>query len=62
MRSNGRANVLAMIRNVMARPSQIRPLARIAADAFAARTAMTRVRRQLGPHFGLLDHTTGSRG
>ena len=62
MRSDGRANVLAMMRNVMARPSQIRPLARIAADAFAARTAMTRVRRRLGPHFGLLDHTTGSRG
>jgi hopanoid-associated phosphorylase len=62
MRSDGRANVLAMIRNVMARPSQIRPLARIAADAFAARTAMTRVRRQLGPHFGLLDHTTAGRG
>jgi hypothetical protein len=62
MRPDGRANVLAMIRNVMARPSQIRPLARIAADAFAARAAMTRVRQQLGPHFGLLEHTTGGRG
>jgi adenosylhomocysteine nucleosidase len=56
MRPDGRANVLAMMRNVMARPSQIRPLAQIAADAFAARNAMTRVRRRLGPHFGLLDH------
>ena len=59
MRPDGRANVLAMMRDVVARPSQIRPLARIAADAFAARTAMTRVRRRLGPHFGLLEHADG---
>jgi adenosylhomocysteine nucleosidase len=59
MRPDGRANVLAMLREVVARPSQIRPLARIAADAFAARTAMTRVRRRLGPHFGLLEHADG---
>ena len=60
MRPDGRANVLAMMRDVMARPSQIRPLARIAADAFAARTAMTRVRRRLGPHFGLLEQAEGA--
>jgi hopanoid-associated phosphorylase len=60
MRPDGRANVLAMMRDVVARPSQIRPLARIAADAFAARTAMTRVRRRLGPHFGLLEHGEGA--
>jgi len=59
MRPDGRANVWAMMRNLVARPSQIRPLALIAADAFAARTAMTRVRRRLGPHFGLLDHAAG---
>ena len=59
MRPDGRANVLAMMRDVVARPSQIRSLARIAADAFAARTAMTRVRRRLGPHFGLLEHADG---
>jgi len=56
MRPDGRANVWAMMREVMARPAQIRPLAQIAADAFAARNAMTRVRERLGPHFGLLDH------
>jgi adenosylhomocysteine nucleosidase len=59
MRPDGRANVWAMLRELVARPSQIRPLARVAADAFAARTAMTRVRRRLGPHFGLLDHAFG---
>ena len=56
MRPDGRADVWAVMRDLVARPSQVRPLARIAVDAFAARTAMTRVRRRLGPHFGLLDH------
>lgn len=56
MHPDGRANVLAVMRHVMARPSELRPLARIAMDAFAARSAMARVRRELGPHFGLLDH------
>jgi adenosylhomocysteine nucleosidase len=56
MRPDGRPNVSAMLREVMARPSQLSPLARIAVDAFAARSAMNRVRRDLGPHFGLMDH------
>jgi adenosylhomocysteine nucleosidase len=56
MRPDGRANVWAVMRDLVARPSQLSPLARIAADAFAARAAMTRVRRRLGPHFGLIDH------
>jgi len=54
MRPDGRANVSAVLRDVMARPSQLSPLARIAVDAFAARAAMVRVRRLLGPHFGLV--------
>jgi len=57
MRPDGRADVSAVLRDLMARPSQLTPLARIAVDAFAARTAMLRVRRRLGPHFGLLDRT-----
>ncbi len=57
MRPDGRADVSAVLRDLMARPSQLTPLARIAVDAFAARTAMIRVRRRLGPHFGLLDRT-----
>jgi len=56
MRPDGRANVGAVLRDLAARPSQLTPLARVALDAFVARAAMVRVRRQLGPHFGLLDH------
>ena len=56
MRPDGRPNVSAVLRDLVARPSQLSPLARIAVDAFAARAAMNRVRRRLGPHFGLMDH------
>jgi hypothetical protein len=56
MRPDGRPNVSAMLREVMTRPLQLSPLARIAVDAFTARAAMNRVRRDLGPHFGLMDH------
>jgi hypothetical protein len=56
MRPDGRANVGAVMRDLLVRPSQLSLLARITIDAFAARTAMMRVRRRLGPHFGLLDH------
>ena len=56
MRPDGRANVAAVLRDVVARPAQLCSLARIALDAFAARSAMVRVRRRLGPHFGLVDY------
>jgi adenosylhomocysteine nucleosidase len=56
MRPDGRANVAAVLRDLVARPSQLSLLARVALDAFAARSAMVRVRRRLGPHFGLMDH------
>jgi adenosylhomocysteine nucleosidase len=55
MRPDGRANVKAVLRDLITRPSQLSPMARIAYDAFVARSAMVRVRRQLGPYFGLLD-------
>ena len=55
MRPDGRANIAAVLRDLIARPSQLSPLARITYDAFVARAAMVRVRRRLGPHFGLLD-------
>ena len=55
MRPDGRADVAGVLRDVMTRPSQLSPLARIAVDVFAARAAMLRVRRSLGPHFGLVD-------
>src|ERR1700728_1766254 len=55
MRSDGRPNVSAMLREIMTRPLQLSPLARIAVDAFTARAAMNRVRHSIGPHFGLMD-------
>lgn len=55
MRPDGRADTRAMMRDVMARPSQLSPLARIAIDAFAARSQMLRVRRLLGPSFGFAE-------
>jgi len=55
MRPDGRADVKGVLRDLMARPSQLSPLARIAVDAFSARAEMLRVRRLLGPHFGLVD-------
>jgi hopanoid-associated phosphorylase len=57
MAPDGRADVSAVVRDVIARPSQLSPLARIAVDAFTARVEMLRVRRLLGPHFGLVDLT-----
>ena len=57
MRPDGRPNVPAMLRNIAARPSQLSRLARIAVDAFTARAAMNRVRRDIGPHFGVMDHS-----
>jgi hopanoid-associated phosphorylase len=52
---DGRADIPAMLRNLLARPSQLSPLARIAIDALAARAELQRVRRLLGPYFGLAD-------
>lgn len=58
MAADGRADISAVLRDLIARPSQLSPLARIAADAFTARAEMLRVRRLLGPHFGLVDLTS----
>jgi adenosylhomocysteine nucleosidase len=55
MRPDGRANVGAVLRDVLRRPTQLGALARVTLDAYAARSAMIRVRRRLGSHFGLLD-------
>jgi hypothetical protein len=44
-----------MMRDVIARPSQLSPLARIAVDALAARSQMLRVRRLLGHSFGFAE-------
>jgi adenosylhomocysteine nucleosidase len=53
MAPDGRADVWAVMRDLIARPSQLSPLIRVAVDAFTARAESLRVRRLLGPHFGL---------
>jgi adenosylhomocysteine nucleosidase len=57
MRPDGSANAWAVLRDLVARPSQLLSLVRIAADSFAARAELLRVRRLLGPHFRLADTT-----
>ena len=52
---DGRADIVAVLRNLVARPSQLSSLIRVAVDAFAARSELLRVRRLLGPHFGLAE-------
>ncbi len=55
MGANGRADVAAVLRDLVMRPSQLSRLARVAVDALAARAELLRVRRLLGPHFGLVE-------
>ena len=57
MNADGRTNVPAILRELIARPMQLTRLARIALDAFVARSEMQRVRQLLGSHFGLTDVT-----
>jgi adenosylhomocysteine nucleosidase len=51
MAPGGSADVSAMLREILTRPSQVSPLMRLAADAIAARAALVRLRRALGPSF-----------
>jgi adenosylhomocysteine nucleosidase len=51
MAPGGSTDVTAMLWEILARPSQVSPLMRLAADAIAARTALVRLRRTLGPSF-----------
>jgi hopanoid-associated phosphorylase len=53
MGGRGRADVAAVLRDLVVRPMQVGPLARIAFEAFSARTELIRIRDLLGPHFGL---------
>ena len=55
MGRDGGADIWAVLRNLIAHPSQLSLLARVAADAIAARAELLRVRRLLGPHFGLAE-------
>jgi hopanoid-associated phosphorylase len=54
MRPDGGTSIAAVLRELVAGPSQLSGLLRIACDAYAARRALLRVRRLLGPGFGLL--------
>jgi hopanoid-associated phosphorylase len=55
MRPGGGTSVTAVMRELIARPSQLSSLLRVAVDAYAARNALLRARRMLGPGFGFLD-------
>jgi adenosylhomocysteine nucleosidase len=55
MGAGARADGLAVLRDLVARPSQLSGLLRITLDAFIARSEMQRVRQLLGPNFGLTD-------
>jgi hypothetical protein len=54
MRPGGGTSVTAVMRELIAGPSQLSGLLRIALDAYAARRALLRARRLLGPDFGFL--------
>jgi adenosylhomocysteine nucleosidase len=49
------ADSAAVLRDLIARPSQLPHLLRITLDAYVARRAMQRLRWRLGPHFGFTD-------
>ena len=51
MAPDGAADVSSMLWEILARPSQLAALLRIAADAYAARATLVRLRRMLGPDF-----------
>ena len=51
MAPGGSTDVSAMLQEILARPSQVSPLMRLAADAIAARAALVRLRRTLKPSF-----------
>ncbi len=51
MAPGGATDVSAMLWEILTRPSQLATLMRIVADAYAARAALVRLRRVLGPDF-----------
>ena len=53
MGTGGRADGAAVLRDLVSRPSQLPSLVRVSFDAFIACSEMVRVRRLIGPHFGL---------
>jgi adenosylhomocysteine nucleosidase len=62
LRPGGGTNLTAILREVLAKPAQVLPLLRIAGDAYAARSALLRLRRLLGPGFGISNARTDAEG
>jgi hopanoid-associated phosphorylase len=60
MRPGGGTSITAVLRELIARPSQLSGLLRIAVDAYAARSALLRARRMLGPAFALPANPAGA--
>jgi hopanoid-associated phosphorylase len=54
MRPDGGTSVKAVMRELIAGPSQLSGLLRVAHDAYAARRSLLRARQLLGPDFGVL--------
>jgi hypothetical protein len=48
----GTVYISPVLREIMARPSQLAAFVRVAVDAYLARSALLRVRRIVGPAFG----------
>jgi adenosylhomocysteine nucleosidase len=53
----GVADISPVLREIMARPSQLGTFVRVALDAYFARSALLRVRRIVGPNFGFSELT-----
>jgi adenosylhomocysteine nucleosidase len=51
MAPGGSTDISSMLWDILARPAQLSLLLRLAADAYAARAALVRLRRALGPGF-----------
>jgi adenosylhomocysteine nucleosidase len=54
MRADGGTSITAVMRELIASPSRLTGLLRLAYDGYAARRALLRARQLLGPGFGLL--------
>jgi len=53
LRPDGGTSIMAVLRELLAAPSQLFDLLRIGLDSYFARAALLRMRQTLGPNFGL---------
>jgi adenosylhomocysteine nucleosidase len=59
LRPGGGTSLTAILREILTKPAQVLPLLRIAGDAYAARSALMRLRRLLGPGFAVSEPRQG---